>query len=281
MSTWYFENDEINSLPIDDRGAQYGDGLFETIAIRNGSPRFLSLHLERLQTGCERIGISPPPAESIRLQLESALASCGLDCSHAIAKIIVSSGSGPRGYRRPAGGATAIRIGIMTSQPLPTNYYRDGITTRICRTRLAQNPQVAGIKSLGRLEQVLASAEWDEGSIFEGLMLDTDERLICGTMSNVFIVRANRISTPGITRCGVSGTMRRHVISLLEEATIPCDVRDIPAAELEEVDEAFLTNSQFGVLPIRRCGRHDWPVGETTRQVMGLAAAHGVTECSP
>ncbi|MDH3266292.1 MAG: aminotransferase class IV [Gammaproteobacteria bacterium] len=155
--------------------------------------------------------------------------------------------------------------------------HRDGVRARICNTRLALQPQLAGIKTLNRLEQVLARAEWDHPAIFEGLMRDTGDRLICGTMSNVFIVSAQAIATPAITRCGVTGIMRRHLL-LFDNAGIHCDVRDIRASELSAADEVFVANSQFGVLPVMSCDGRKWPVGDITRQAMMLAGQNDVTE---
>lgn len=66
--------------------------------------------------------------------------------------------------------------------------------------------------------QILARNEWQDPDVFDGLMCDSAERLICGTMSNVFVVRDQSISTPDLGRCGVAGVMRRHVLDTLQGA---------------------------------------------------------------
>lgn len=280
MSAWYCEKRAIDAIPVNDRGALYGDGLFETVALRGGVPRFWSMHLERLRYGCERLAIPPPAPTMLRDELESAITVSGIDTSHAIAKIIVSAGTGPRGYRRPEPAGNVVRIGIFAASPLPATAYRDGVRVRICNTRLAVQPQLAGIKTLNRLEQVLARAEWNTPEIAEGLLRDTDDRLICGTMSNVFVVTSRTLATPAITRCGVAGIMRRHLLTLLDVAGIPCEVRDVGTGELEFADEVFLCNSQFGILPVVSCDKRNWPVGSITRQAMSLAASSQVEECA-
>ena len=278
MTSWYSNGRNIDTIPVDDRAAQYGDGLFETIAIRGDAPRFWPLHVERLQHGCHRLGIPAPTEPALRNELDAALAACNIDTKFATAKIIVSAGPGPRGYRRPTRVDSVLRVGIFAATPWPPRAYRDGIQTRFCNTRLAIQPQLAGIKTLNRLEQVLASVEWDEPAILEGLMRDTDDRLICGTMSNVFLVFAKGIVTPAITRCGVAGVMRRHLLLLLDKSGLDCTVRDVGAKELLQADEVFLTNSQFGVLPVAACDGQSWPVGDITRQVMVLAGQNEVDE---
>ncbi len=281
MNNWTINGKPAASLPVDDRAVQYGDGLFETIAVRHGEPRFWDLHVDRLERGCERLGIDAPDASALRSDLDATLHRSGVDATFAIAKIIVSSGRGQRGYRRPVTQSPSTIIGAFVSRPWPVAAYKDGIEVTICQTRMALQPQLAGMKTLNRLEQVIAQSEWQDRSISEGLMLDTEGRLICGTMSNVFLASSDTVSTPAITRCGVSGVMRRRVIELLEENGIDYEVRDINASELDDADSVFLSNSQFGVMPARRCGGRRWRTNQLTQDVMAGIAAAGVPECLP
>lgn len=279
MSEWFANGQSIDTVDIRDRAVQYGDGLFETIAIRNGRPRFWPLHIERLQLGCHRLGIDAPDDAGLAADLDTALRRCAIDTTHCAAKIIVTAGPGQRGYRRSGVAEASVWVGIFDSRKIPASAYKDGIDVRLCHLRLAEQPQLAGLKSLNRLEQVMASAEWDDRNIFEGLMLDSGDRLICGTMSNVFIVTANSLKTPAITRCGVAGIMRRHLLAIIGDAGIDCEVADISVDESWAADEIFLTNSQFGVLPVRRCGRHAWSQYTVSRRIMALAAQNSVPEC--
>ena len=279
MSEWFFDGTEIGAFPIDDRGAQYGDGLFETVAIRQGKPRFWQAHCARLLTGCRRLNIHPPDVAVLHNELLAALDASGLNQDRAIAKIIVTAGIGPRGYARPGKVEERVYIGIFEAPTRCDANYRNGVVTRICDFRLALQPALAGIKSLGRLEQVLARAEWKDSSIAEGLMLDTEDRLICGTMSNVFVVIGQSIATPATTRCGVAGVMRAELVGALAVEGISCEQRDIDASELASSDELFLTNSQFGIWPVRQVDSRVLGVGPVTIAAMKIAAQHGVAEC--
>ncbi len=280
MSEWYSAGERVETLSIDDRATQYGDGLFETIAIRQGKPRFWKLHLERLLTGCARLGIPLPDASALHEDLAAALAESDLDTAFATAKILVTAGAGPRGYFRPADSATSVLVGLFAAEPGDGAWYRDGVCARVCQTRLAPQPRLAGMKTLNRLEQVLARAEWSDPTIREGLMLDPDERLICGTMSNVFVVLDQSLVTPAITRCGVSGVMRRHLLAELQNRDINCEVRDIDLAEALSAAEIFVTNSQLGIVPLRQVDEQRFDIGDVTRQAMRVAAATGVPECA-
>ena len=277
MSEWFVNGERVDGISPDNRATQYGDGVFETIAIRNGDARLWQYHVERLQTGCVRLGIPAPGTDLLAAALASATAECETDTDRATAKILVVPPAGPRGYRRSSGTENVL-IGLFESSALPANPYREGVTVRVCATRLAIQPQLAGIKSLNRLEQILARNEWQDRRIFEGLTLDTDDRLICGTMSNVFLVTGQSLITPAITRCGVSGVMRRHVLTLAEEAGTVCEVRDVMNSEMERADGVFLTNSQFGILPVRACGRLTWDSVQAAEPCMSLLAASGLVE---
>jgi 4-amino-4-deoxychorismate lyase len=279
MSSWYRQGQLCSAIPIDDRALHYGDGVFETIAIRKGEARLWSLHVDRLQAGCERLGIAVPGADELRQELAQALHATDIDTRYALAKIIVSAGSAGRGYRRPDKITAELFTGIFEAVRPGDAHIRDGVATRRCETIVAAQPALAGIKSLNRLEQVLARNEWQDPAVFEGLMCDTDGQLICGTMSNVFLIHDKKVSTPILDRCGVAGVMRRHVIEVLSASGMRVRECVLGWDKLVSADEVFLTNSQFGVVPVRACDAQEWAVGPVTGRVLGLLAASGIEEC--
>lgn len=279
MANWFHNDAPVASVAIDDRAFQYGDGLFETIAIRGDKPRLWEYHLQRLAKGCERLQIAMPDEDSLLQELQSALQSSAAPTVYCVAKIIVTAGQGLRGYGRGFSATPAVFIGIFPAAPPPVEFYRDGIDTMLCKTRLATKSVTAGLKTLNRLEQVLARSELIGNGAFEGLTLDADDNVICGTMSNVFFVSDNQIITPSLDCCGVEGVMRRHIIATLPDNGLEVDVRSLRSAELEGVDEVFVSNSQFGVMAVKSCGNLKWPVGKVTQKVMSIMADNGVAEC--
>jgi 4-amino-4-deoxychorismate lyase len=90
-------------------------------------------------------------------------------------------------------------------------------------------------------------------------------------MSNVFIVNGTSVATPALTRCGVAGVMRRHVLETMARDNVEREIRDFRYDELLQADEVFLTNSQFGILPVTQCGSDGWAVGDTTLELMKQA----------
>jgi 4-amino-4-deoxychorismate lyase len=232
---------ESSAIAVDDRGLQYGDGLFETMAAVDGRVRNLERHLDRLGEGCRRLGIPMPERAQIEAECERALEGLGVGA----VKLMITRGPGPRSYRPPAEPAVT-RI-LVSSAARQRNDPATGIVVRLCDTPLGLNPMLAGLKHLNRLEQVMACSEWNDPEIAEGLMSSVDGRLVCATAANVFMVRAGRLLTPDIRDCGVAGVMRSIVLEAARELALPTDVVDLDVGDLTEADEVFLTNAITGV----------------------------------
>jgi 4-amino-4-deoxychorismate lyase len=254
-------------LPATDRGLHYGDGLFETIAVVEGRLRLWNAHMERLQRGCEVLGLPLPDLQQLH---DEALFLCGT-VERTVLKLVITRGSGGRGYRPPQDVAPQR---ILFSYPWPD--FPDlshGICLRVCQTPLACNPALAGIKHLNRLEQVLARAEWDDPAIHEGLMCDLDGRVKEGTMSNLFWVADGRLFTPDLSRCGVAGVMRAQVMALARDLGIGVSTAEIHPEELAQADEIFLTNSLIGIWPVGCFDGRDFPRGELTQGLQSVLQA--------
>ena len=279
MTEWYEFSEERRVIDPDERGFQYGDGLFETIAIRQGEPRLWDYHIRRLEAGCKRLALKRPAVAALRRRLGTAIAESAHDSDSCIAKIIVTAGVLERGYGRATPTDPTIYVGVFPATPVNQPAYEKGVATILCETRLAVGSPVAGLKTLNRVEQVLARSECLSTGAFEGLTLDADGRLICGTMSNVFVVRNKMIATPTLVHCGVAGTMRQFILDLLERQGTDTEVCDLGWDDLVAADEVFITNSQMGLVPVHRCGHQQWAIGSVTRDVMKLLADNGIAEC--
>lgn len=254
-----------DALPATDRGLHYGDGVFTTLALREGRACWLDRHLERLGAGCERLHIPAPPTEQWRADLDTVLAGE----TDAAVKLVVTRGSGGRGYAPPTD-AKPRRIVIRYPLPEhPADYAERGVTLRIAETRLGLNPRLAGIKHLNRLEQVLARAEWDQvaSGIPEALMLDVKGRLVEGTMTNLFAVKAGVLITPDLSECGVEGVMRRVIIDQARSQGIAVAIRELYPDILATVDELFVANSVNGIWPVIACGEYRYHAGAMTRRL--------------
>ncbi|MFM7275909.1 MAG: aminotransferase class IV, partial [Gammaproteobacteria bacterium] len=140
-----------------DRGLAYGDGLFETMRYGPRGIALLPYHLRRLQSGCARLSIGIDPVQ-VREELDLALAAAIEQQPAGVLKLIVTRGSGGRGYR-----ASGVRgpTRVLIASPLPDHppgWSREGVSVRYCELRLGASPALAGLKHLNRLEQVIARA---------------------------------------------------------------------------------------------------------------------------
>jgi 4-amino-4-deoxychorismate lyase len=251
-------------LDVLDRGLHYGDGLFETIACRAGQPRFLELHLQRLIEGCERLRIEYRDFAALSTQIRALAATRPA----GLIKLILTRGSATaRGYG--AQGDEQPRT-VLLQYPWPQEdpaLWSDGVAVRSAHGRLGENPALAGLKHLNRLEQVLIRGEWTDPAIHEALVFSSSGWLVSGTMSNVFLVSGGRIVTPALTHAGVRGVMRRVVMREARAAGLIVTETTPDAAALAAADEIFLTNARIGIWPVRCLDGRERGVGPVTRRL--------------
>lgn len=252
-------------MDANDRGFAYGDGVFRTMRVRSGRALNWRNHFRLLAEDCARLALDCPPEE--RLREEIAIASPG----EAVVKVIVTRGVSGRGYG-PSTERGATRV--VAAHPAPPEEGGDdgrrGIRVRRCDLALAIQPRLAGVKSLNRLENVLARAEWSDTAIAEGLLADGEGRLVEATASNVFLESAGALVTPSLSRCGVRGSQRERVLELARGEGLRCEVRDVDFGELRGAGEVFLTNSVRGIRPVVAFGDLAWPAGPLARRLMRL-----------
>ncbi|WP_237134117.1 aminodeoxychorismate lyase [Pseudohongiella sp. O18] len=244
-----------DQLPTSDRGLMYGDGLFETMRLQAGQYSHLEQHLQRLLAGCRQLSITVSP-ETIESQLQrflSELQHQALD--NAVIKLIITRGSGGRGYQPPVDAKPRI---ILQSHPLParlSHYQQHGITCITARQTVASPAVLPGVKHLNRLEQVLASIELQQASqrhedTQEALMVDTAGRLLEGTRSNVFLANEDSLFTPSIAEAGIAGIMRQLVLTLAEQRGWSLVVGQLPVTQIQGFQEMFVCNSIIGIWPV-------------------------------
>ena len=262
-TAWLIDGNPDAHLDPVNRGLAYGDGLFETIAAPGGRPRHLERHYARLRASCERLGMPSPSRESIDADIVK-LVTADTDC---IVKIIVTRSGGGRGYRPPDQAAISRMTGIFPWPDYPPARSKQGIHAIRCAMRLGENPLLAGMKHLCRLEQVLAQREVAATPADEGLLFSSSGLLVSGSMSNVFIVSAGRLQTPRLDRCGVAGIMRGLILEAANTHSLDVEVGDFDAQALAAAQEIFVCNSVFGIWPVSVLDGVAIGVGKLTQSV--------------
>lgn len=254
---------EIDTVSAYDRGLMYGDGVFRTLAMRRGRPLLWPRHYAKLAADCKALRIDCAAADIFERDL-AAIAARQSDC---VVKIVVTRGCGPRGYAILDATAPTRIVAASALPVYPQSYCDSGVRVHLCRTRLALQPALAGIKHLNRLENVLGRSEWSDPEIAEGLMCDIDGNVICGTMSNVFLVTEGVLQTPQLARCGVAGVQRERVLELAQANDVQARLCDISIGQLLAADELFVVNSVIGVWQVVTLDRRTWKVGLLTMQI--------------
>ncbi|MEZ5525687.1 MAG: aminodeoxychorismate lyase [Pseudomonadales bacterium] len=254
-----------DTLSVYDRGTAYGHGVFETVRVRNGCPELWRRHLQRLLEGCSRLAIQLP------VQFESALNKdiaelCGQGVDGVI-KIIITAGSGGRGYLAPQEMQCQRVVSLFPMPAYPDLHSCEGVQIRTCDYRLAANSRLAGIKHLNRLDQVMARAEWQDSAIAEGIVLDAVGNVIEGTMSNLFAVKNGELLTPSLDECGVRGVMRSFVLDTADAMGIKTREVSLTLDEFKSAQELFLTNSVIGVWPVKQWDAQHYVRGAVTQRL--------------
>lgn len=272
---------ESGLLPVGDRGTNYGHGLFETMLFSAGVISLWQRHSSRLISGAPILGLSISK-EILDDNLASFLHLLKLQShSSGIVKIIVTAGTGGRGYASPANLAPQV---ICQFSPLPDRLEqprRDGIALTQCQYPLPSNPVLAGIKHLNRLDQVLARAEWGD-EYADGLMYSHKGLLVETTCANIFVKTArDGWITPKLDQAGVRGVMRGLLLEeLFTQSGLAVSEGEISRQQLATASELFICSSIRGLLPvieINNLGR--WSIGADTKRLQ--SALFDLYDCYP
>lgn len=233
-------------ISADNRGLAYGDGLFETILVRDSRPLWLEDHLCRLSEAAKQLAI---PCDLVKLKRDCALLLTRIDQPFAVLKIVLTRGHVSRGYTPHH--APSERIVSVSNYTQNRNAWERGVDLALCQTPLSEQTQLAGIKHLNRLEQVLAGEELLRRGYPEGLMMQRG-LIVEGSRSNVFCVANDVLITPSLSQGGVRGIMRQHIIKHAIKLGIEVRIRDIGISTLQRAEEVFVCNSVFGLWPVKK-----------------------------
>lgn len=252
------------AISITDRGLHYGDGLFETILCLNGQLTLQDEHLRRLAKDSQRLHIHLDN-NKLKNELEVLLAEINkLGALTGVVKIIISREYAGRGYAyaKHSTGNRLLQYYAGLAYPLDN---LQGIRLSLSDRRLPSNTQLAGIKHLNRLEQVLAAHATQKPFYQESLLSGAGQELLECVSSNIFMVKNGRLYTPDLSRAGVQGVMRDYILSVVAlDLQLSVEVKKLYIDDLMQADELFICNSVFGVWPVIAVHVREYPLGTTT-----------------
>lgn len=230
------------------RSCLYGDGLFETMAYREGKLVYWSYHWARLQQGLRRLLYPDVSEDQVFAVLQPHL---DLLPEDSVIRLTVTR-RGARGYRALPDAEVEIEVQMS---PFPTQrWHGRGIKARWCNTTWAQQPLLAGIKHLNRLEQVLARSEWADADIEEGLVCDTAGYVISGTMSAILVRYGQLVFAADISQTGIDSVARQVVMAALPALGYELRVRHLSVEDVMGADEVLMMNAVQGIAFVSECG---------------------------
>lgn len=255
--------DDALAVGVLDRAFEHGIGLFETFRTWDGHPTLLSRHLERLRNSGIELGI---PVEAGQLPEASAVAALveasGEIVRHGEDARLRITLSGGLGTSPPSGSVCWMTVG-----PLPRSIRPDGaVITR--SIEVAADDPLARHKTLNYWRKRIAFERATEAGDDEVLCI-THDGLICeASRSNILLVRGGRLETPATSGPLLPGIMRQVVLERTRRLGMEAAEESLPIERIATADEAFLTNSVRGIVPVGRLMGVEFPApGAVTRQL--------------
>jgi len=245
-----------------DRGFQLGDGVFETLRARGGRPTELAEHTARLRRSANGLGIELPADLAARLadaiaELLAAEDLAGAEGDASI-RITVSRGSISRRGLLPPVPPVAPTIVLQASPVVPpaADLLARGLHVVASTVRRDVENPLAGLKTTSRADYVYARLEADRAGADDALFLTTDGYLSEGTSANLFVVRGGELATPSLACAVLAGTTRDWLLRWAATAGLTSHETLLTSRDLHEADEAFLSSSVAGILPVTRFDGH-------------------------
>lgn len=235
---------------VQDRGLLYGDGVFETIAVRNSAIPLKAFHLQRLASSCEKLALSLDE-QSLLEQIDRLLINAGVNAKAINGKlkiIVTRSGQGRASY--PATNASSNILLSFHSGQEPLS----GGKTKIKRaqTPLYSMPILAGIKHLNRLNYIAAAVHENIKQNEELLFCDEKGNVVETMHGNIFFVTHDgKVETPLLENLGVAGVMRRVVMEELgPQFSIKVKEKHIVGDAISNYAEIFISNAMQGIVSV-------------------------------
>ncbi len=244
-----------------DRGFQLGDGVFETLRARHGRPTELEAHLRRLHRSAEGLEIALPDDVDARLAagIDDLLAAVGLGGPDGDASVRITVTRGAyrtRGVLPPHEVVPAtIVVQAWPVAPMPADHLERGL--HLIASSVRRDPQnpLATLKTTSRAEYVYARLEARRAGADDALFLTVDDDLSEGTSANLFIVRraadgVAELATPSLASAILPGTTRSWLLAWAARVGLRPFEGRLRRADLAAADEAFLSSSVAGILPV-------------------------------
>lgn len=228
----------------DDRGLTLGDGVFETLLVKDGIALWRFEHVERMRAAAAVLGI-PFPEEAVENAIDGI--THRMAGTHAL-RLTLTRGAGGRGLAGPATTPTL----IATLSPFDAGLQFQPLSLKTVGIRRNLFSPASSLKVLSYVDNVLAAREAADAGFDDALMLNTAGRVACSSIGNVFMEVDGVVATPSLSEGILPGIMRGAVIAAARQAGIKVREKQIRPADLAKADMVFVTNSLRYVRVVKR-----------------------------
>lgn len=233
-------------LPIEERGHQFGDGVYEVVLVYDHKPCLLDEHLERLENSAKAIQLDLPyPIDKIKEIILEGLERSQL--SDAQIYFQVTRGIASRIHAFPENVKPSFTMTIKPAREVDAKLYENGVDTLTTTDDRWKN---CYIKSLNLLPNILAKQKAVNAEKFEAIFVD-DNYVTEGSSTNVFVIKDGTLYTTPLTSNILPGITRSAVLNVAKEANIPVAEENFTVDFLKEGDEVFISSTTIEVLPVR------------------------------
>lgn len=235
----YLKNAQpVKDIDVLDRAFHYGDGCFTTARIRRNRIELADRHLARLRMSQQKLSLQAD-LDLIEKSLQALLKSEAE--LNGTLKIVLSRGIGQRGYSLPDHPAD---VWLYYYPQMLQEHHFEQIESGVLNTALGLcMPQLVGLKTLNRLEQVMLKQEADQQGWSEALVCDVQGEIVEGVSSNCFLRINNTWITPELRYNGVTGVMRAEILERMLQQGIICEQRSLDLNEISSIQSLFFCNA--------------------------------------
>ncbi|MCB1381272.1 MAG: aminotransferase class IV [Alphaproteobacteria bacterium] len=246
MSRTWFNGAMVDgpiALDPHDRGLTLGDGLFETMLVVGGTPLWANMHFARMEGSAHELGI---PFN--RNTLDDAVAAVldGIDDSHHVLRVTLTRGAAARGLA----GADATPALLVTCSPFDPKLMLQPATLLTSTIRRSTASPSTRMKTLSYIDNIAAAREAAARAIDDALMLNTDGRVACTTIANIFLMRGRTLVTPGRDQGILTGVTRQALLAAAHHLGLETEEATVKVTDLFKADAVFLTNSLRLIRPV-------------------------------
>jgi len=240
-----------DAITADDRGFNYGDGIFTTMCVMHQQVQLLPYHLSRLMHDAKVLSLQ---LDEIALTdaITRYVASLPSSPDKVVVKVHISSGTGGRGYARDVNSPSLVRF---TTHDFPIHYEHlktTGMTVICAATALAIQPLLGGVKHLNRLEQVFVKREVLAAGVDDGLVCDMQGNIIEASAGNLFFKNSTGWHTPQLHGSGVNGVVRACLLDEMIRAGINVMEGEYVLNDVKSAQALLITNALMGVMPVSK-----------------------------